>query len=275
MKYNDNMIFNEKKGKWYSKGVHGSWILKESCKHCGEKYFTRYDKPSEYCSYSCARSGKGNPMYGKTHTDEVRLILKNKLIETTNKIKQKYHIDNISQLETIKRKKNQTILSKEYIRQYVSIYGYELIEKDELNNKHTLLTLKCPVGHVFNIKYCSFRAGRRCIQCFYDSLKKQWDIDNIEKYYEYKKVVTRLTNKNYRKYKNIINPKNYKRGRKPCDFQLDHKFSVLEGYKQNIDPEIISSYVNLEMLSVYDNASKQDKCSITKEQLLEMYSNIS
>ena len=43
----------------------------------------------------------------------------------------------------------------------------------------------------------------------------------------------------------------------------------------NISPEIISSYVNLEMLTAYENESKQDKCSITKEQLMEMYNKIS
>ena len=88
-------------------------------------------------------------------------------------------------------------------------------------------------------------------------------------------MVNKLTQKTYRKYNSIINPNNYKRGHKPHEYQLDHRFSIIEGFKQNIDPNIISSHINLEMLSVYENASKQGKCSITKEQLFDMYSNIS
>lgn len=72
MRYNDNMIFNTKTNKWYKNGKGSGWILKESCKNCGEKYFTRYDSPSDFCSRSCKSVGKNNPMFGKTHTKEIR-----------------------------------------------------------------------------------------------------------------------------------------------------------------------------------------------------------
>lgn len=273
MKYNENMKYNEKTGKWYSNDVYGSWLFKEHCKCCGEKYFTRSDKPSDYCSYSCARRGSGNPMYGKTHTEEVKQILRNTLHKTLEKVKLENGVENISQLNSVKEKKGQTILSEEYISEYVKSFGYELINKDEMNNKHTVLTLKCPNGHIFDMKWKAFRSGKRCIECYYESLRRKWGIEDIEKYYEYRKLVTSLTNITYRKYKKIINPNNYKRSH--TDYQLDHKFSILQGFKNNISPKIISSYVNLEMLTAYENESKQDKCSITKEQLLEMYNKIS
>lgn len=273
MKYNENMKYNEKTCKWYPEKGGASWILKEHCKCCGEKYFTRNDKPSEYCSYSCARKGSGNPMYGKTHTDEVKQILRNTLYKTMEKMKLKNGVENISQIKSIKEKKGQTILTKEYISNYVKNYGYELLNKDDRNNKHTLLTLKCQNGHIFDMKWESFKRGNRCQECYYESLRRKWDIKDLEKYYEYRKIVNNLTNITYRKYKKIINPNNYKRNR--YDYQLDHKFSILQGFKNNISPEIISSYVNLEMLPAYENESKQDKCSITKEQLMEMYNKIS
>lgn len=273
MKYNENMKYNEKTGKWYPENGGAGWILKEHCKCCGEKYFTRSDKPSDYCSKSCRMKGEGNVMYGKTHTEEVKQILRNTLHKTLEKVKLEYGVENISQLNSVKEKKGQTILSEQYISEYVKKYGYELIKKDYLNNKHTILTLKCPSGHKFYMKWESFKRGNRCQECYYESLRRKWGIEDIEKYYEYRKLVTSLTNITYRKYKKIINPNNYKRSH--TDYQLDHKFSILQGFKNNISPEIISSYVNLEMLTAYENKSKQDKCSITKEQLMEMYNKIS
>lgn len=47
----------------------------------------------------------------------------------------------------------------------------------------------------------------------------------------------------------------------------DHKFSVNEGFKQNVDPEIIRHPANCQLLRHNDNVSKFDKCSITLEEL--------
>lgn len=56
--------------------------------------------------------------------------------------------------------------------------------------------------------------------------------------------------------------------RGPADHHLDHKFSIAEGFKQNIDPYIIGHLMNLEMLPHLDNISKHAKCSITLEELI-------
>jgi len=44
----------------------------------------------------------------------------------------------------------------------------------------------------------------------------------------------------------------------------------LRGFLDNIDPEIIGSVFNLEMLWWKDNLIKNAKCSITKEELLKL-----
>jgi hypothetical protein len=49
---------------------------------------------------------------------------------------------------------------------------------------------------------------------------------------------------------------------------LDHKFSIYEGFKQNIDPEIIGNINNLEMLPSNINISKGSKCSIDITQIV-------
>lgn len=53
-----------------------------------------------------------------------------------------------------------------------------------------------------------------------------------------------------------------------CDFHLDHKFSIIKGFLNNIPPYIIGNIVNLEIITAHDNSSKKEKCSITKNSFL-------
>lgn len=82
----------------------------------------------------------------------------------------------------------------------------------------------------------------------------------------YRKAVWRYTNKN-----NLENLKNYdKRGRsdlKEDAHHLDHKYSIKEGFKNNIPTYIIGNIYNLEMIHYMENCSKQEKCSILLENL--------
>jgi len=75
---------------------------------------------------------------------------------------------------------------------------------------------------------------------------------------EYRKEVTIKTEQNYIKYKDIINPCDYNRGR--CGqhdaYQLDHIISVKKGFDQNISTDIISDVDNLQMLHWVENRKK-------------------
>jgi hypothetical protein len=51
--------------------------------------------------------------------------------------------------------------------------------------------------------------------------------------------------------------------------QVDHKFSVVQGFLNNIPPYIIGHISNLEMLPSRLNNSKGSSCSITEEALFE------
>ena len=68
------------------------------------------------------------------------------------------------------------------------------------------------------------------------------------------------------KYKDIINPKNVKRGK---NYHLDHKYSIFEGFNNGVSPKIIGQYYNLEIMTAYDNLKKNKQCSITLNELLE------
>jgi hypothetical protein len=59
------------------------------------------------------------------------------------------------------------------------------------------------------------------------------------------------------------------RGR--TDYHLDHKYSITQGFLNEVPPEIVGDIVNLEMLPHVENIKKNTKCSISKEILLEKY----
>lgn len=56
-------------------------------------------------------------------------------------------------------------------------------------------------------------------------------------------------------------------------YDLDHKYSIIEGFKNNITPEIIGHWKNLEVLKSENNRSKWRECSITLVKLLREIDN--
>jgi preprotein translocase subunit SecD len=74
----------------------------------------------------------------------------------------------------------------------------------------------------------------------------------------YKRQVMRLTYRNIRKH-NI---------KKNAGQHIDHKYSIVEGFLNKIAVDIIAHIENLQTISIAENCSKQGKCSITLEELL-------
>ncbi len=92
---------------------------------------------------------------------------------------------------------------------------------------------------------------------------RRWTKDDPEyhKFTKYRRRVYYWTNKN-----DLEKLENYNQ-RSRSGYQLDHKYSIMEGFNNNIPPKVIGAFCNLEMLSQKDNASKGSKCSITKGEL--------
>ena len=84
-------------------------------------------------------------------------------------------------------------------------------------------------------------------------------------YKKYKRKVWSITNK--QKIDMLVNYE--KRGL--CGvvgaYQLDHKFSILEGFKNNVDAEIIGGIKNLEFITWEENREKGSSCSISLNDL--------
>jgi hypothetical protein len=78
-----------------------------------------------------------------------------------------------------------------------------------------------------------------------------WDFTNISAKEKYSKEELKQRGK-----QNSLNHK-----------QLDHNFSVLEGFKLGILPSIIGSKSNIRLVSCKYNSSKQSKCDITLKEL--------
>lgn len=91
-------------------------------------------------------------------------------------------------------------------------------------------------------------------------------LKRLPKQIKYKQLVLKLTKK-----QPLYLLKNYeKRGVSGIDgaYHLDHKYSISEGFKNNIKPQIIADLNNLEFIPWEENVKKRTKCSITKEELI-------
>jgi transposase len=64
-----------------------------------------------------------------------------------------------------------------------------------------------------------------------------------------------------------------KRGKAGLDgaYHIDHKFSVIEGFKQGVDPSIIGHISNLHMIPYEVNVVKQGECWISLQELKSLY----
>lgn len=85
---------------------------------------------------------------------------------------------------------------------------------------------------------------------------------NRQLYYD---SVIRLTKISWNTHFDKINPKKLNRSK----WDLDHIFSIQEGFRQSIPPYIIAHWTNLRMLEPKKNYSKGMRCDKTKEQLFE------
>jgi len=88
----------------------------------------------------------------------------------------------------------------------------------------------------------------------------------FKKYYN---KVRNITNKNLRKYKDLFtNLDNLGRCGDIGKSQVDHIFSIKEGFVQNIIPELIGHPSNLRVIKWEDNLSKSDSCDTTINELI-------
>ena len=168
-----------------------------------------------------------------------------------------------------------TQISFSVILESIKSSGYKLYTQENEynlsdNRSQFKLNCVCENNHEYQCTWNNWRKGKRCRMCyennkFINSVKSK---DGWKLYYF---LVWKYTNINYKKYKSVINPSDLKRGKSKNEYNLDHKFSVSEGFRNNIPPIIIASIGNLEMIDRDKNFSKGTACSIKLENLFENY----
>lgn len=102
---------------------------------------------------------------------------------------------------------------------------------------------------------------------------KKWSYTvEYEKFKEYSNMVIKETEKTIRKHGDKIKGL-YLRGKK-FGYEVDHKLSIIQGFKLNVDIKIMSHWKNLEILTRIQNRKKLGNSSITLEELLTEIKNI-
>ena len=97
-----------------------------------------------------------------------------------------------------------------------------------------------------------------------------WKPDDPEyaEFKKYRRKVYYWTSKN-----DLTQLENYEK-RALLGYHLDHKYSVTEGFKNNVPPKFVGSIYNLEFIPYNVNTSKGIKCSITLEKLNELFAAV-
>jgi len=93
----------------------------------------------------------------------------------------------------------------------------------------------------------------------------------LEDFIRYKRSVKYYTEITFRKHYYEINPDGKSRAKNK--WHLDHIYPIIEGWKNNIDPVLISNSKNLQMLWCTDNHSKCDRTDMTVEDFLKLIKN--
>ena len=150
-------------------------------------------------------------------------------------------------------------------------YDYSMITS--YTNNRDYVTIICKKHREFTKQIGSHISGQGCPTCSFE--KKYFkrngmtQVDYQKQLPEFKRYHNAVIKITYKQPINILKNFDKKRGKSGTVgvYQLDHKFSIIEGFKQNISPEIIGNIVNLEFLTWEENLRKQGNCSITIKEL--------
>lgn len=133
------------------------------------------------------------------------------------------------------------------------------------DSNKTKLLFQCSRGHKFHMSWNMFARGQRCVKC---ALIRRGSVlvlsdKDINKFKHYRYKVVALTDQTYNRFKYTIDPF-LLRSKK---YHLDHIYSVVDGYINNIPTNIIASVNNLRIVSQYENNRKSGNSLITKQLL--------
>lgn len=91
-----------------------------------------------------------------------------------------------------------------------------------------------------------------------DAYKEKYGLDERARtdFQSYRRKVRGLSEKTYLENIDLINPNRHKRSLGNQDWHLDHKVSIIDGFRQGLAPEELAIKENLQMLPARDNMTK-------------------
>jgi len=286
---------------------------KTKCKNCGiEFHAIKKYKDSEYCS-SCRKYHKNCEICGKEIFVQARTCSKECAYElkkaswlkscgTTHnfsknsisrknwegRLKTEEGIDNVFQREEVKEKSKKSHLEKLGVE---NPSQSKIIKEQKA--KTGLRNFGVKAGFVdiekckktwfkkYGVKYPS-----QCIEVKKRIRQKNEELGiwfplsklpELELYRYNVGIITRENINRYGEKYLLTNAKELYQKNKNLKFKeklsVDHKFSVIEGFKNKISPEIIGSIINLEIMTISENSKKHKRCSVTRQKLINDYKN--
>jgi len=192
------------------------------------------------------RIGENNPMYGRKIGKEQLFILSLDIVKLEKRYPKFCEVEDYRwNEEKIKIEVKCKFCDKWFIPKYQALYDRIRAIEHELGNGKAFLY--CCDDHKF--------------KCPYSNRVSPQELTKYQIYYRKVLIETGKSIKNNPdKIKNL-----HLRGN---EYQLDHKYSIKEGFRNDINPNIIGHYENLEVISREDNCKKRTSCSININELL-------
>jgi len=124
-----------------------------------------------------------------------------------------------------------------------------------------LRRIRYPKNNSNSYFYCSEK-------CKLDSplFARKTTIKHDMQYKNYMKKVYRITRKNWSEYKENI-PNNHLRGFS-SGFELDHMYSIYDGFINNVEPEVVGHWKNLRVVTRKENREKSQNSILSLEYLM-------
>jgi hypothetical protein len=183
--------------------------------------------------------------------------------------------DHINGSGCSKCSRNHRISQEEFVQRSEAVHGktYDLSKAIYKASKQKVQVI-CKQHGDFFINPSDFWNGVGCKQCGFEKGQKVKiakglvkDPTTVDKFISYKRKVRKITDTNFKQYSHIVNPTNKTRS---YDWHLDHKFSIFEGFQNNVPPEVVGHWANLTMIHRQPNQSKGIKCSLTLNELMAL-----
>lgn len=259
------------------------------CEICGkETSFLGIRGYLRYCCVKCAEANSETSVKRKsTNLKKYGYYSHAKSKDVQNKIKQtmkeRYGAQYPLQSLQIKNKMKNSLINK---------YGGYTLQSNELIKKVKNTNLKkYGVENPFQSEDIKLKIKETCLEKYgvenpsqndeiIQKIKKSrvengdWISDKDRDEYDlYQKQVRFFTEKSLKDKYSIYDLE--KRSLCGIDdgYQVDHKYSISKGFQHNIPPEIIGCKSNLELVPWLSNTKKHNKCSITQEELIQLYKN--